>query len=137
MLDPSGLLGVSKITSSAIELTDGLALRGPVILLNGRAFLWDPPIAGGSWKGWGKETWQLFEVVVPRPEILLFGTGKSIILPPPSVRTHLNNLGIQLDFMDTRNACSTYNLLLEEGRRVGAALLPLGNQVPWSDIPKE
>ncbi|KZT60757.1 hypothetical protein CALCODRAFT_428868 [Calocera cornea HHB12733] len=137
MLDAeTGLLGVASITSSGLELTDGLILRGPAILLNNRAFLWDPPVAGGSWQGWGKDVWGMFEVVMPRPEILLFGTGKAIILPPPSVRTHLSNLGIQLDFMDTRNACSTYNLLLEEGRRVAAALLPLEKHVPWSAIPK-
>jgi NADH dehydrogenase [ubiquinone] 1 alpha subcomplex assembly factor 3 len=67
---------------------------------------------------------EVFEVVVPRPEILLLGTGKSIALPPPFFRTYLNGLGIQLDTMDTRNACSTYNLLAEEGRRVAAALIP-------------
>jgi len=133
----SSAVSVASITSAGIELSDGLVLRGPSILLNGRAFLWNSPPAGGSWVGWGKEVWNVFEVVVPRPEILLFGTGKSILLPPPSVRTHLNGLGIQLDFMDTRNACSTYNLLLEEGRRVAAALLPLEKQVPWTAIPKE
>ncbi|EJU06604.1 DUF498-domain-containing protein [Dacryopinax primogenitus] len=134
---PLAALSVAQITSSGVELSDGLVLRGPAILLNGRAFLWDPPPAGGSWKGWGKETWGLLEVVVPRPEILLFGTGRSLILPPPSVRTYLNEMGIQVDFMDTRNACSTYNLLLEEGRRVAAALLPLNKHVPWLTIPRD
>jgi NADH dehydrogenase [ubiquinone] 1 alpha subcomplex assembly factor 3 len=63
--------------------------------------------------------------------------------PPPFLRGYLNQRGIQLDVLDTvscyllislvqtlklslqRNACSTYNLLSEEGRRVAAVLLPL------------
>jgi len=37
----------------------------------------------------------------PIPEILLLGTGKRIVQPPPFMRTYLNNRGIQLDVMDT------------------------------------
>lgn len=91
------------------------------------------------------------------PEILLLGTGKTIFQPPPYIREHLNEMGIQLDVMDTvciqwifltptcthpvsqRNACSTYNLLSEEGRRVAAALLPLAPlawQKKTEEIPK-
>ncbi|KAF5336652.1 hypothetical protein D9758_016745 [Tetrapyrgos nigripes] len=55
-------------------------------------------------------------------QILLLGAGKLISQPPPFIREHLNQMGIQLDVMDRRNACSTYNLRLEEGRRVAAAL---------------
>ena len=81
-------------------------------------------------------------------EILLLGTGASMSPPPQFIRDYLRSLGIQLDFMDTvsylakqiihishdnlkRNACSTYNLLSEEGRRVAAALLPATKQT-WS-----
>ncbi|KAF9067655.1 NADH dehydrogenase 1 alpha subcomplex assembly factor 3 [Rhodocollybia butyracea] len=107
---------VSSISPSGIQLTDGLIIPGKV-------FLWDPPRA--FWDGWKEEHFELFQVVVPKPEILLLGTGKTIFQPPPFIRDHLNKMGIQLDVMDTRNACSTYNLLAEEGRRVAAALLPL------------
>ncbi|KAF8345592.1 hypothetical protein F5887DRAFT_168744 [Amanita rubescens] len=73
---------------------------------------------------WGTHHFKLFEIGAPRPEILLLGTGKVISQPPPGIRKHLNLLGIQLDVMDTRNACSTYNLLSEEGRKVAACSPP-------------
>jgi uncharacterized protein len=43
----------------------------------------------------------VFEVVVPRPEILLLGTGTEMAHPPPSVRAFLAGLGIQVDVMST------------------------------------
>ncbi|KAJ3798974.1 NADH dehydrogenase 1 alpha subcomplex assembly factor 3 [Lentinula aff. detonsa] len=114
---------VASISPSGIELTDGLIIPGACIFLEGKVFLWDPPRT--FWEGWKEEHFDVFEFVVPKPEILLLGTGKTIFQPPQFIRDHLNKMGTQLDVMDTRNACSTYNLLSEEGRRVAAALLPL------------
>lgn len=137
---PVQVLSVSK---TGIKLADGLVLSGPVIFLDGKVFLWDVPNGGfnsvvstaqprsgkGSgmekWEGWTNEHWSIFEVVVPKPEILVFGTGARVEFVPPKVRSFITGLGIQLDVMDTKNASSTYNLLAEEGRRVAAALLPL------------
>lgn len=50
---------------------------------------------------WGREHLGVFEVVVPRPEILLLGTGTEMAHPPPSVRAFLAGLGIQVDVMST------------------------------------
>ncbi|KAF8180168.1 NADH dehydrogenase 1 alpha subcomplex assembly factor 3 [Pholiota molesta] len=122
---------VSSISDSGIQLADGLVLPGPCIFLEGKVFLWDVPdnkawskVKEERWQAWGKEFFEIFEVVGPKPEILLLGTGKILVQPPPFIREYLTTLGIQLEVLDTRNACSTYNLLSEEGRRVAAALLP-------------
>ncbi|KAF8958511.1 NADH dehydrogenase 1 alpha subcomplex assembly factor 3 [Flammula alnicola] len=123
---------VSSISEAGILLADGLLLPGACVFLEGKVFLWDVPqtnlrskVKEERWRGWGEERFQLLEVVAPRPEILLLGTGATLVQPPLFLREYLSTLGIQLDVMDTRNACSTYNLLAEEGRRVAAALLPL------------
>ncbi|KAJ7265459.1 NADH dehydrogenase 1 alpha subcomplex assembly factor 3 [Mycena haematopus] len=113
---------VSSATSSGIYLEDGLHLQGACIFLEGKVFLWDVPTTVTEWS---REHLTVFEVVVPRPEILILGTGSEMAHPPPSVRAYLTDLGIQVDVMSTLNACSTYNLLAEEGRRVAAALAPL------------
>ncbi|KAG1755368.1 hypothetical protein EDB19DRAFT_1891677 [Suillus lakei] len=119
---------VSSITPAGIQLADGLILPSACIFLDGKVFLWNVP--SHLWDGWGREHLSVFETVVPKPEILVFGTGRRMELPPPSIRGYLKEMGIQLDIMDTRNACSTYNLLAEEGRRVAAALLPYTPR-PW------
>ncbi len=57
--------------------------------------------------------------------MLLLGTGKFFAFVPPDVRTALKAQGITIDSMDTGAACRTYNVLMAEGRRVAAALLPV------------
>lgn len=59
------------------------------------------------------------------PEILLLGTGARTEFILPSIRTSVREKGPVVDIMDTGAACRTYNVLLAEGRRVAAALLPV------------
>ncbi|KAJ7102650.1 NADH dehydrogenase 1 alpha subcomplex assembly factor 3 [Mycena crocata] len=113
---------VASISEEGILLEDGLLLPAACIFLDGKVFLWDVP---ESVTQWGREHLAMFEVAVPKPEILILGTGVEMAHPPPSFRSYLTGLGIQVDVMSTRNACSTYNLLSEEGRRVAAALAPI------------
>lgn len=77
--------------------------------------------------------------------MLILGTGERMVQPPHWLHKYLNNLGIQLNVLDTvslalvschvpnadvaltlqKNAASTFNMLADEGRRVAAALLTL------------
>lgn len=56
-------------------------------------------------------------------EILILGTGARLRFPHPALTRDLHAAGIGLEVMDTQAACRTYNILLSESRRVGAALL--------------
>lgn len=57
------------------------------------------------------------------PEILLLGTGRGQIFPPPRLMAELGRQGMGLEVMDTAAACRTYNVLMSEDRRVAAALM--------------
>jgi uncharacterized protein len=59
-------------------------------------------------------------------DILLVGCGRRMAQVPRELRASLRARGIVIDVMDTGAACRTYNVLLAEGRRVAAALLPAG-----------
>ncbi|THH08812.1 hypothetical protein EW145_g2448 [Phellinidium pouzarii] len=96
---PAPPVQVRGITAAGIELADGLIMPSACVFLDGHVFLWDVP--SSLWSGWGKERFELFEVVVPKPEILILGTGKGVSHPPASIRMYLNSIGIQLDIMDT------------------------------------
>ena len=44
---------------------------------------------------------------------------------PPALRAALKAAGLSLEVVDTGSACRIYNVLLAEGRRVAAALIPV------------
>jgi uncharacterized protein len=56
-------------------------------------------------------------------ELLLIGTGASMIPFAPAIRQAFRVKSIAVDVMDTGAACRTYNVLLAEERRVAAALI--------------
>lgn len=56
-------------------------------------------------------------------EILLLGTGSRIRFPRPEILRPLIEAGVGVEVMDVAAACRTYNILLAEDRKVGAALL--------------
>lgn len=60
-------------------------------------------------------------------DLLLIGTGNSVVLPPPSLREMLAEQGIRYDVMQTGAALRTYNILFEEQRRLAAALIAIEN----------
>ena len=57
------------------------------------------------------------------PEIIILGTGTKHQFPNQSLLTQFIKLGIGMEIMDTQAGCRTYNILVEEGRRVAAAIL--------------
>ncbi len=61
-------------------------------------------------------------------DVLLLGCGAQMGLVPPTLRAAVRARGVVLEPMDTGAACRTYNVLLAEDRRVGAALIALGPQ---------
>lgn len=62
-------------------------------------------------------------VLACQPEIILLGTGISLCFPSQRLLTTLAKSGIGVEVMDTQATCRTYNILVEEGRQVAAALL--------------
>lgn len=57
-------------------------------------------------------------------DVVLLGTGSRLTFLEPSLRAALKQKGLHIDMMDSGAACRTYNVLMAEGRRVLAALLP-------------
>ncbi|KAI7894981.1 NADH dehydrogenase 1 alpha subcomplex assembly factor 3 [Mucor mucedo] len=128
MFDRGPNVGIEVITKHGFVLSNHIKIDQPLILLNGSPFLWNaPPRSPGflPMKDWDIDTFKIFEVVSPRPELIMFGTGKEFAPIPEHIRKYFFKLGIQVDQMNSKHAAATYNVLAEEGRRVAAALLPL------------
>lgn len=77
--------------------------------------------APGGFDGLSAE--QLAEACALEVEILLIGTGKKQRFPSPALLRPLMERRIGFEVMDLAAACRTYNVLVGEGRSVGAALL--------------
>lgn len=59
-----------------------------------------------------------------KPELVIFGSGLSLVFPSPALLRGLIAARIGVETMDTAAACRTYNVLATEHRAVVAALLP-------------
>jgi uncharacterized protein len=58
-----------------------------------------------------------------KPELVLLGTGDHQQFPAVQIRGAFVRAGIGLETMDLGAACRTFNVLVQEGRNVCAALL--------------
>lgn len=56
-------------------------------------------------------------------EIVLIGTGSKLRFPAPEIMRPLMEARLGFEVMDVQAACRTYNILVDEERRVAAALL--------------
>lgn len=60
-----------------------------------------------------------------RADIVLLGTGRHQHLLHPSRLAAFHRIGTGVEVMTTEAACRTFNILVIEGRKVAAGLLPL------------
>lgn len=58
-------------------------------------------------------------------DVIFIGTGAEIAHIPDGLRSALEETGMGVETMNSPAACRTFNVLLSEGRRVAAAVLPV------------
>ncbi len=68
-------------------------------------------------------THHLEQIIEMKPELILLGTGCKQHFPDTDLFLSTAVLNIGFEVMDTGAACRSYNILLQEGRNVVAALL--------------
>jgi len=61
-----------------------------------------------------------------QPDVVLLGTGPKQTFPASGVRQAFAVRKVGLEVMDLGAACRTYNILVQEERRVAAVLFPAG-----------
>ena len=121
-----------KLHADAIQALNTVTAYGPgYVEINRQSYrgslliLPEEPVQAWGVDGFESLTEASFsELLTLRPEIILLGTGAKQRFPHPRLSAALARAGVGLDVMDTSAACRTYNILMAEGRRVLAALLP-------------
>ena len=61
-------------------------------------------------------------------DVVLMGTGERMSFLEPALKRELKERGLHVEVMDSGAASRTYNVLMAEGRRVVAAMLPYKNK---------
>lgn len=108
--------------SHGFQLGDGVDVRGSILCFPNSFVLWEPKRA----RDITVESLHLLELVTPKIDIVVVGVGERLAerLDPALVK-YFGSKRISLEVMDTMNACSTFNVLNAEDRRVAAALLQM------------
>ena len=92
----------------------GQVIHGPVLVTP-----WD----AGPWGGLEDTAAPL--ALVGKIDVLFVGMGTEIAHVPVAFRNTLEAAGIGVEVMNSPAAARTYNVLLSEGRRIAAALMPV------------
>lgn len=69
------------------------------------------------------QTAHLDALLALEPEIILLGTGRTHRQPAMDMLGHVLRRGVGFEVMDTPSVCRTYNILVNERRRVAAGIL--------------
>lgn len=139
---PPPTTGIDACMEDGFALNNGSRITGAgVMLVGGEAFKWRPWVreegsdsknnklknAKGQWEA-DKMVWGALDLVWPKPDLLILGTGPGILPLSPKTRNDLTELGIRVEVQDTRNAAAQFNLLATERglQQVAAAFVPIG-----------
>jgi NADH dehydrogenase [ubiquinone] 1 alpha subcomplex assembly factor 3 len=140
---PPPTTGIDACMEDGFALNNGSRITGAgVMLVGGEAFKWRPWIreedgsnssnnklknAKGQWEA-DKMVWGALDLVWPKPDLLILGTGPGILPLSPKTRNDLTELGVRVEVQDTRNAAAQFNLLATERglQQVAAAFVPIG-----------
>jgi len=93
---------------------NGQVLRGACLVT---------PWGAGPWGGLEDAATPL--ALLGKIDVLFVGMGAEIAHIPAAFRQAFEDAGIGVEVMSSPAACRTYNVLLSEGRRIAAAVLPV------------
>jgi uncharacterized protein len=91
--------------------------RGSLLCLPGGIWAW--PVASAE----EISEDSLARVFTSDIALFLIGTGRTLWVMPEALRWRFREKGIGVEIAQTGRAITTYNILLGEGRRVGAGLI--------------
>lgn len=100
----------------------GVSFDGAIIVSPTQTQNWNAPESFSDLK---ESDFSQMESDAANIDVVLLGSGARGEFFPPQLRAALREKGLVVETMDTGAACRTYNVLMAEGRRVAAALMPV------------
>lgn len=119
-LIPAGRQIIQSYGNGSVKVS-GVSYSNPIIVLPTGTTDWAAPAIFTDLQA---SDFSELEASAHEIDVVLLGTGAQGQFLPPALRAALKEKGLVVDVMDTGAACRTYNVLMAEGRRVAAALIP-------------
>lgn len=101
----------------------GKYIKGPVLVFPRQALSWDVKSEANSLQ---PADFEPIFAHAGEVDVVLLGCGDRMRMVPQPVKQAAWQRSMMIEPMDTGAACRTYNVMLAEGRRVIAAMLPVG-----------
>jgi uncharacterized protein len=113
----SGVNLIRAYSASELRIGERIVARSCIVTADTLITEWKPTAPGDE-----MSLADLAPLFALNPQIVLWGTSKSEQAPSMSVRAALAQQAVALEVMDLGAACRTFNILVQEERRVAAAL---------------
>ncbi|KAJ1804617.1 hypothetical protein LPJ56_006692, partial [Coemansia sp. RSA 2599] len=128
------MISIAENLPTGFRLNNGNIVYGPLLIVNNEAFALKipPPKPDANGKVVNPmfildpKALEVFDVVTPKPELIIVGSGTRICPLSPVAMKYLTSIGIKVELSSTRYASSTFNTLCEEGRNAALLALPAG-----------
>ncbi|MEJ8567413.1 Mth938-like domain-containing protein [Elongatibacter sediminis] len=115
---PGDHLFIRSVGEEGIQVVDDWHTRSIVVGVQRLIADWAPGSASDI------EAEHLGIIFELQPEVVIVGTGQRQHFLAPELQMAFLGRGIGVEFMATRAACRTFNILVSEGRNAAAALIP-------------
>lgn len=100
----------------------GMSHRGSLLIVPSGIYAWPVTSAAEI----SEDALRLVFEEAESIDLLMIGSGRDPIALPPALRERFRALNVSVDVQPTGGAASSYNVLLDENRRVAAALVAVG-----------
>ena len=107
---------IRAYSASELRIGDQLITSNCIVTADTLITQWQPAVSAGM------SVADLAPLLALDPQIVLWGTTQAVQAASSGVRAALFAQAISLEAMDLGAACRTFNILVQEERRVAAAL---------------
>jgi NADH dehydrogenase [ubiquinone] 1 alpha subcomplex assembly factor 3 len=113
---------INSFSQLGFRLNNEMMVVGPMAIFPRSVLSWNI----NNYMDINEKTLSLFCVLEPKIDVLVIGVGDQAITPAFSkqIINFMRKFNINVEVLNTEQACATFNFLNSEGRMVGAAMIP-------------
>lgn len=113
---------INSFSQFGFRLNNELVIVGPMALFSRTVMSWNV----SNYEEINEDSLSLFCLLEPKVDVLVIGIGDQSVTPDFSrkIMKFMKKFAINVEVLNTEQACATFNFLNSEGRMVAAAMIP-------------